>query len=203
MLGQEGSTSRCPEGPGVWVGGVFSHQEWFPRHWDLERKHPAPAGGAPMDGFGSHPACHPGWGTGIWTSRAISSPSADSSVGVRGTTAPGECLSPGTELFPGVCGGETCAVEPGPQWPLRSCSPHWLVSWTGVPIPERRSLGTPLVPLSPSLTQPVRCLSFHSVARVHRQEEATCRQCRGKQAACCVSQGGRGPQAACAVGWEG
>ena len=109
---------------------------------------PSPCGGgAPKDGFGSHPAFHPGSGAGIWTSRAVSSPSANSSVGVRGTTAPGECLSPGTELFPGVGGGETCAVEPGPRWPLRSCSPHWLVSWTGVPIPERRSPGTPLVPL--------------------------------------------------------
>ena len=45
MLGQEGSTSRCPEGPAVWAGGALSHQEWLPRHWGLERKHPAPAGG--------------------------------------------------------------------------------------------------------------------------------------------------------------
>lgn len=80
---------------------MLSYQGRFPRHRDLERKHAAPAQGALIDGFGSHPACHSGWGAGIWTSRAASSPSADSSVGVRGTTARGECLSPGTELFPG------------------------------------------------------------------------------------------------------
>lgn len=49
-----------PGAPKVWAGGVLSYQGRFPRHQDLERKHAAPAGGAPMDGFRSHPACHPG-----------------------------------------------------------------------------------------------------------------------------------------------
>ena len=47
-------------------------------------------------------------------------------------------------------GRGTCAIEPGPRWPLRSCSPRRLVSWTAVPGPERRSRGAPLVPVSTS-----------------------------------------------------